>query len=59
MVLIDPCQAPTPVATFLRPLALKNDNSSTPEEVVNSGYWMEYTNIDMFRQGDVEVVLDW
>lgn len=32
---------------------------SQPSVTGNGGYWMEYSNIDMCCQGDVEIVHDW
>ena len=35
------------------------DDDEYDEEDDASGYWKRYENIDMWRQGDVEIIEEW
>ena len=58
MILINPMRSPPTTAAFVKPLTSKDDET-TDDGIDNGGYWMEYSNIDMCRQGDKEIIHNW
>ena len=56
MILIEPMRTPPSVASFMRSLGSKDDMIDT---MPTSGYWTEYTDIDMHGKGDKELIHNW